>query len=112
MVQFQSPIYGSRTLFWRHPEPPPTGFNPLSTGHAPPRPRLPCLRTLCFNPLSTGHARPLLLLDEPFSQRFNPLSTGHARIGRNNTRCSRPGFNPLSTGHARQDLAPTPFAVE
>jgi len=56
-TSFQSPIYGSRTThhmfaYVRH-----EGFNPLSTGHAPPAPGEVSIRPLCFNPLSTGHAR-------------------------------------------------------
>jgi len=101
MVQFQSPIYGSRTSSFSpiqsfHP-----CFNPLSTGHAPGVSMypgrgipvsIPYLRVthakfgveaikdkISFNPLSTGHALPPMPLKNPGLQSFNPLSTGHAR---------------------------------
>ena len=77
--EFQSPIYGSRTL-----------FGPFGTG-----------KTHCFNPLSTGHARlaPIWHIVQGLS--FNPLSTGHALAPPVWVDNAESGFNPLSTGHAR-----------
>jgi len=87
-----------------------TGFNPLSTGHAPRvLPSAKCSRTR-FNPLSTGHALGYALGVALGNISFNPLSTGHARKLWLNIVRIRICFNPLSTGHAL--ISQTSLAIE
>ncbi len=76
---FQSPIYGSRTWEQWLDENFDMCFNPLSTGHALRDIMNMTKRLLCFNPLSTGHAHGCRLFRLADHRCFNPLSTGHAR---------------------------------
>jgi len=78
----------------------PSGFNPLSTGHA--HGRFNFWNFECFSfqsPIYGSRTVKIEVFEKP-EAGFNPLSTGHAR-GTEKAKHSRlMGFNPLSTGHA------------
>ena len=121
-LEFQSPIYGSRTKEEFEQAVDYLCFNPLSTGHALPAVLIRLLTYLCFNPLSTGHA----LVELCFPDAFLEVSIPYLRVTHDLHQCQRTawqgfqspiygsrtegieekpvlleGFNPLSTGHAR-----------
>jgi len=119
--EFQSPIYGSRTLPMMRVMLVSSCFNPLSTGHAqcvsirtPPHhwvsiPYLRVTHAVSFVTLSAMHMFQSPIYGsrtrrEPVESRFhtgfNPLSTGHALAYSPVLRSAYIRFNPLSTGHA------------